>query len=246
MRIVINQPLAIEAGIDVSAATVLSAIYYCMKNDVFAASINAKGYYVLNRVILIGYVPILDIKHVRICQIVDMLITKGCIIETRLPNEKGAFAVITDKGLSIIASNEEEAPKKAHKEIPEKITEILTYFNEKRLQYLGANRQLKLTALTRKLISARLREYSIEDIKDVIDIKMIQWSSNDKMRDYLTFKTLLNATNFQNYIQHVDIARNNPTQFLNAQKQQQPKPRPDSREALNEIYNNINNQLNNI
>lgn len=122
--------------------------------------------------------------------------------------------------------------------------EVLEYLNEQRKNFLGATRNFEPTKTHFLFITARLEKYSVEDLKAVIDLKMIQWASNTKMKDYLVPKTLFNDTNFQNYIQQVDIAKLNPQQFINEQRTNtNGKQRPDSVESLANIYSGLAEQL---
>lgn len=129
-------------------------------------------------------------------------------------------------------------------ETESKAFEVLTHLNEQRKTFLGAVRNFEPTKTHFSFITARLEKYSVEDLKAVIDLKMIQWASNTKMKDYLVPKTLFNDTNFQSYIQQVDLAKQNPKQFIN---EQQPntngKQRIDSPESIANIYSGLASQL---
>ncbi len=139
-----------------------------------------------------------------------------------------------DKGVSFISKNEKE--KNAF--------EVLEYLNEQRKNFLGATRKFEPTKTHFSFITARLEKYEVQDLKDVIDMKMIQWANNAKMKDYLVPKTLFNDTNFQSYIQQVDLAKQNPKQFINEQRTNtNGKQRPDSVESLANIYSGLAEQL---
>lgn len=75
--------------------------------------------------------------------------------------------------------------------------EILTYLNTK----AGRDYQ-KVNAHT----TARLKEYSVEDLKMVIDWKVIEWAGNGEMARYLRQETLFSPKHFDTYL---DDARRN-------------------------------------
>ena len=71
------------------------------------------------------------------------------------------------------------------------------------MEYLNlkANRNYRPgTTKTKSLISARLKYYTVEDLKAVIDFKVGEWLENEKMNKYLRPETLFNETKFENYI----------------------------------------------
>ena len=88
---------------------------------------------------------------------------------------------------------EKNSAKKKEKE--QQIKEVVEYLN------LKANRNYRPgTTKTKSLISARLKDYSVEDLKAVIDFKVGEWLENEKMNKYLRPETLFNETKFENYI----------------------------------------------
>ena len=82
---------------------------------------------------------------------------------------------------------------KAKQQIPYK--EIIEYLNK------ATNKNYKHTASgNKKLIKARWNEnYTLEDFKKVIDIKVSQWKDDPKMQQYLRPSTLFNSK-FDNYL----------------------------------------------
>ena len=81
------------------------------------------------------------------------------------------------------------------KEKEQQIKEVVEYLNIK------ANRNYRPgTTKTKSLISARLKDYTVEDLKAVIDFKVGEWLENEKMNKYLRPETLFNETKFENYI----------------------------------------------
>lgn len=88
---------------------------------------------------------------------------------------------------------EKNSAKKKEKE--QQIKEVVEYLN------LKANRNYRPgTPKTKSLISARLKDYTVEDLKAVIDFKVGEWLENEKMNKYLRPETLFNETKFENYI----------------------------------------------
>ena len=61
-------------------------------------------------------------------------------------------------------------------------------------------------------LSARLKDYSINEVKQVIDYKAKEWMGGD-MQKYLRPQTLFNATKFESYLN--DSMQNIPTDRLN-------------------------------
>lgn len=69
---------------------------------------------------------------------------------------------------------------------------IINYLNEK------AGTRFKPVESNLKFIKARLKDYSIERLKAVIDLKVKEWRGT-KMQPYLRPETLFNATKFEAY-----------------------------------------------
>lgn len=81
--------------------------------------------------------------------------------------------------------------KKASKDILQ-VKEIIDYLNEK------AKTRYTACKSNTKFIAARLKEYSLEDLKSVIDCKCKEWKGTN-MEMYLRPETLFNATKFESY-----------------------------------------------
>lgn len=81
--------------------------------------------------------------------------------------------------------------KKASKDILQE-KEIIDYLNEK------AKTRYTACKSNTKFIAARLKEYSLEDLKSVIDCKCKEWKGTN-MEMYLRPETLFNATKFESY-----------------------------------------------
>lgn len=76
------------------------------------------------------------------------------------------------------------------------VSEIIHYLNQK----TNRNYQVKNKS-TQRFINARLKDgYQLEDFKRVIDLKVMQWLHDPKMKPSLKPNTLFNPTNFENYL----------------------------------------------
>ena len=71
--------------------------------------------------------------------------------------------------------------------------QIITYLNEK------AGKHFKPVDSNIKFIKARLKDYTEEDLKAVIDKKVKDWKGTE-WQDYLRPETLFNATKFESYL----------------------------------------------
>lgn len=77
-----------------------------------------------------------------------------------------------------------------------KAVEIIDYLNEK-----AGKRFSHKTKETAKHISARLKDgYTVEDFKRVIDNRVMKWSRDKKMKEYIRPDTLFTPTNFEKYL----------------------------------------------
>ena len=91
--------------------------------------------------------------------------------------------------------------RKQIKEIKEKkidytLTDsVIDYFNKK----TGKNMRYMLSS--REPIHARLSEgFTVDDCKQVIDIKYTEWISDDEMEKYITVQTFFRQTKFEKYL----------------------------------------------
>ena len=97
-------------------------------------------------------------------------------------------------------SEDKSSKNKKEKEVPYK--EIIDYLN------LKANKKYKYTKTTISKINARCNEgFTLEDFKQVIDIKCNQWINDSKMKVYLRPETLF-GTKFESYLNEVSIEEN--------------------------------------
>jgi len=121
-------------------------------------------------------------------------------------NEK--LREVVDKRRKFTESRRENAAKKKHKPNTSKssvkhvenksekenvnFAKIIKHLNKK------AGTKYRLGERTKTLLGARLKEYSFEDILNVIDKKYDEWK-NSEMEKYLRPETLFNATKFESY-----------------------------------------------
>jgi uncharacterized phage protein (TIGR02220 family) len=72
--------------------------------------------------------------------------------------------------------------------------EILAFLNEK------ANKNYRPVAANLSMIDARLKEYTVSELRMVIAKKCREWSTDDKMAEYLRPATLFNASKCAQYV----------------------------------------------
>lgn len=94
----------------------------------------------------------------------------------------------TSMNNNILSSNLDDTKGKA--------VEIIDYLNEK-----AGKRFSHKTKETAKHINARLKDgYTVEDFKRVIDNRVMKWSKDKKMKEYIRPDTLFTPTNFEKYL----------------------------------------------
>lgn len=128
------------------------------------------------------------------------------------PKEEKHISNTYDKHMSLHMENENENRIKNKKEnVIEKASQVLAYLNQQ------ANRSFKpKESTTLKHIIARLKEgHEHQVLFDVIDLKCYEWLNDAKMCEYLRPDTLFNQTKFDNYIEQLTRAKQNPQQFKN-------------------------------
>lgn len=116
------------------------------------------------------------------------------VLKSRLSkNERQTFknckADIEDFNANNI-NNNKDINKKDNKYIAE---QVLFYLNKK------ANKRFKAIPTNLKFILGRLKDYSEDDLKAVIDKKVAEWKGTE-METYLRPETLFNATKFESYV----------------------------------------------
>ncbi|MCP1639674.1 putative phage replisome organizer/uncharacterized phage protein (TIGR02220 family) [Streptococcus gallinaceus] len=89
---------------------------------------------------------------------------------------------------------EETAIKELEKTKNKELWTPIAYLNQK------ANKRYKFVDKTKKLLQARFREgYTLEDFKQVVDIKTAEWKDNPEFAKYLRPETLF-GTKFDSYL----------------------------------------------
>ncbi len=79
------------------------------------------------------------------------------------------------------------------------ITEVVEYLNEKLC--LGSQNGFRKSKSTEAHIRQRIAEnYTVDDIKAVIEHKCVQWANDPKMCDYLRPQTLFGTGKFESYL----------------------------------------------
>lgn len=91
------------------------------------------------------------------------------------------------------------------------VNEVINYLNSK------AHKSFKSTTnVTKKLIHGRLRDgYTLEDFKNVINIKIKSWLNNPEMNKYLRPSTLFSATNFESYLNEIPALKKQQPSSIN-------------------------------
>ncbi|PIC94681.1 hypothetical protein CSV69_15510 [Sporosarcina sp. P26b] len=100
-----------------------------------------------------------------------------------------------------------ELKNKKNKTIVEKNLDVahsvIEYLNDKTGKHFKAE-----SAATCKFINGRIKEgYTQEDFIRVIDLKAKQWLNHREFNAFLRPSTLFNATNFENYVNELGVAK---------------------------------------
>jgi uncharacterized phage protein (TIGR02220 family) len=95
-------------------------------------------------------------------------------------------------------------------ELQEKIQAIIGRINE----HAGTSFRAE-TRETSKLISARLKTYSLEEALRVVDAMAVKWLKTD-MKQYYTPVTLFRESNFEKYLQHANTTTTQHGEHVNS------------------------------
>ncbi|MFD6509348.1 conserved phage C-terminal domain-containing protein [Bacillus sp. NPDC060175] len=130
--------------------------------------------------------------------LVEILPVESLLVEN-LPVENRPLLstkeLSTNKPSTNKTNNTTSSSDEDNKESPIPYEDIVSYLNEK----IGKSFKHK-TAKTRTLINARFKDgFTIEDFKQVIDIKTAQWLTDSNMNQYLRPETLF-GTKFEGYL----------------------------------------------
>jgi uncharacterized phage protein (TIGR02220 family) len=86
--------------------------------------------------------------------------------------------------------------------------EILNYLNE------VTGKHFKAIKSNLKPISARFKDgYTLEEMKEVIMVKTLEWKNNEVMAVHLCPTTLFRPSNFEKYVNQVLTVKQNPDQY---------------------------------
>lgn len=90
------------------------------------------------------------------------------------------------------------------------IDEVIDYFK----QVTGKTKVMNKSDSNRKFVKARLRDYSVQDLKDVIDLKNKHTNEGSFNNEYLRISTLFNEEKFQGYIGAVEKESQNKSRII--------------------------------
>ena len=113
--------------------------------------------------------------------------------------------------------------KVEEKEDVSMLVEVLDYLNE------NAGTKYRPVESNLKFIRARLKDYSVADLKAVVDRQVAKWKGTN-MQMYLRPETLFNATKFETYHNGLDNKKENKHNFTQ---------REYSQEYLNSLFDNV-------
>ncbi|TWP30530.1 hypothetical protein ETU08_01860 [Apibacter muscae] len=86
--------------------------------------------------------------------------------------------------------------------------EILNYLNE------IAGKRFKPIKSNLKPISARFKDgYTLEEMKEVVMVKTLEWKNNEVMAVHLCPTTLFRPSNFEKYLNQVLTIKQNPEKY---------------------------------
>jgi uncharacterized phage protein (TIGR02220 family) len=94
--------------------------------------------------------------------------------------------------------------------------ELIEFFNE--ITGRPEKRKIKLTASRKKSILARLKEFTIDEIKDAWRFKYLQWKGKD-MERHFNIETLTRASKLPKYVDELAIFEMRPSAFPDVKRQ---------------------------
>lgn len=115
----------------------------------------------------------------------------------------------SEMGECIPNINTDNKPNKKHNDLHEKIQAIIGRINH----HAGTSFRAE-TRESNKLISARLKNYSLDDAMCVVDAMAAKWLKTD-MKQYYTPVTLFRESNFEKYLQHGKSSMPNRGEHVN-------------------------------
>jgi uncharacterized phage protein (TIGR02220 family) len=101
------------------------------------------------------------------------------------------------------------------------VAEVVSYLNQKRNSNFKPE-----TKETKRLIGARLKTHTIEDCKNVIDVKTAQWLNDEKTINWLTPSTLFAESNFEKYLVQVADFKEEEAKRIKEEEAKKNRPKP--------------------
>lgn len=87
-------------------------------------------------------------------------------------------------------------------------TEILSYLNEL------AGKRFKPIKSNLSPIIARLKDgYTVQELKEIVQVKTLEWKNNEVMNAHLCPTTLFRPSNTDKYINQIIAIKENPQQY---------------------------------
>ncbi|TPR43183.1 replication protein [Apilactobacillus micheneri] len=115
---------------------------------------------------------------------------------TNCPNGEGQNVPTDTREYTEITSesttNHKSSSKTEHDHTAAK--EVIAYLNEK------TGKHYRNTSSNCRMIEPRLKDYSVDDLKHVVDIKCSQWINDSKMNKFLRPATLFQASKIDGYL----------------------------------------------
>lgn len=117
-------------------------------------------------------------------------------------------------------------------------TEILDYLND-----LTGRKYRPIKSNLSKVESLLKDGYTIEEIKEVIEVKVFEWLNNPKMSQHLNPTTLFRPSNFDKYINQVVAVKQNPELYKAHYAKLNKQTRNTAKEAIANIEKMGDNPL---
>ena len=124
---------------------------------------------------------------------------KSTVANQRSTNDQPTTNQLNNNANNVIYSADaaEGGGERTKDTLTEQAKEVVDYFNEK----CGTKYRYSKTTLTP--IKARLKDFTVDDCKTVIDTKAEEWSGDKEMSKYLRPSTLFREGHFEEYLNQV-------------------------------------------
>lgn len=87
------------------------------------------------------------------------------------------------------------------------VDDVIDLFNQLKSKYLNINRASQCKA-ERPAINQRIKEYGVDIVKAVIQLKFDKWSREPQMRHYLgSMATLIKANSFDGFVNQLEMEK---------------------------------------